>query len=174
MLTKCRRFGVSTPTVYHVDAASGSIFMERIDGVSLKQFVIDHNALSSSLADAVRAAIGALARAVAALHNADIIHGDLTSSNCLVRHRAAAADDGAPLALALIDFGLGFFSAMAEDKAVDLYVLERALVSTHAHLEPLLFDAFAAEYAAHARDSRAILAKFAQVKLRGRKKIAFG
>jgi TP53 regulating kinase-like protein len=145
--------------------------MEKIDGVSLKQYIIDRNAVSPILSDAVRDAASALGRGVAALHNADIIHGDLTSSNCLVRSLPLA--DGS-LALTFIDFGLGYSSAMVEDKAVDLYVLERALVSTHAHLEPLLFDAFVAAYAALARDSRVILAKFAKVKLRGRKKIAFG
>ncbi|KAM0040555.1 putative non-specific serine/threonine protein kinase [Helianthus debilis subsp. tardiflorus] len=33
--------------------------------------------------------------------------------------------------LVLIDFGLSFVSTLPEDKAVDLYVLERALLSMH-------------------------------------------
>ena len=36
----------------------------------------------------------------------------------------------------LIDFGLSSASNLAEDKAVDLYVLERAFVSTHPNSEP--------------------------------------
>lgn len=40
----------------------------------------------------------------------------------------------------LIDFGLSFVSSLAEDKAVDLYVLERAFASTHSDSEPW-FDA---------------------------------
>ena len=31
----------------------------------------------------------------------------------------------------LIDFGLAYTSSLTEDKAVDLYVLERAFASTH-------------------------------------------
>jgi TP53 regulating kinase and related kinases len=31
----------------------------------------------------------------------------------------------------LIDFGLSFMSTLPEDKGVDLYVLERALLSMH-------------------------------------------
>jgi hypothetical protein len=31
----------------------------------------------------------------------------------------------------LVDFGLAYVSTLAEDKAVDLYVLERAFASTH-------------------------------------------
>ena len=37
----------------------------------------------------------------------------------------------------LIDFGLAFQSTLVEDKAVDLYVLERAFASTHPGSEPL-------------------------------------
>lgn len=37
-----------------------------------------------------------------------------------------------------IDFGLGFLQPLAEDKAVDLYVLERAFLSTHPHSQALV------------------------------------
>lgn len=37
----------------------------------------------------------------------------------------------------LIDFGLAYTSSLTEDKAVDLYVLERAFASTHPESEPL-------------------------------------
>lgn len=37
----------------------------------------------------------------------------------------------------MIDFGLSSTSAMAEDKAVDLYVLQRAFASTHPNSEHL-------------------------------------
>ena len=37
----------------------------------------------------------------------------------------------------LIDFGLSYISSLVEDKAVDLYVLERAFSSTHPDSEPL-------------------------------------
>lgn len=37
----------------------------------------------------------------------------------------------------LVDFGLAYTSSLTEDKAVDLYVLERAFASTHPDSEPL-------------------------------------
>jgi tRNA A-37 threonylcarbamoyl transferase component Bud32 len=37
-----------------------------------------------------------------------------------------------------IDFGLSYNSSLAEDKAVDLYVLERAFLSTHPSSEVLV------------------------------------
>ena len=39
----------------------------------------------------------------------------------------------------LIDFGLAYTSTLVEDKAVDLYVLERAFASTHPDSEPMFF-----------------------------------
>ena len=38
----------------------------------------------------------------------------------------------------MIDFGLSYNSTLAEDKAVDLYVLERAFLSTHPNSETLV------------------------------------
>ena len=51
-----------------------------------------------------------------------------------------------PLEVVLIDFGLAFASTLAEDQAVDLYVLERAFAATHPDSTPL----FAAVLAAYA------------------------
>ena len=39
----------------------------------------------------------------------------------------------------MIDFGLAYASSLVEDKAVDLYVLERAFASTHPDSEPMFF-----------------------------------
>jgi tRNA A-37 threonylcarbamoyl transferase component Bud32 len=64
------------------------------------------------------------------MHDAAITHGDLTTSNILVRQPLAAAgsnageaEDGGIVSLAdlvMIDFGLGGTQPLAEDKAVDL------------------------------------------------------
>ncbi len=42
--------------------------------------------------------------------------------------------------LVMIDYGLGLCNATPEMKAVDLYVLERALLSTHTDAERLVSD----------------------------------
>ena len=64
-----------------------------------------------------------IGKLVASSHATDLIHGDLTTSNILFRSDLSEA--------VLIDFGLAQVSGMTEDKAVDLYVLERAISSTH-------------------------------------------
>ena len=98
---------------------------------------------------------------IAKMHGADIIHGDLTTSNMMLRHPFSfKSPQGAPIPTelvrrpfwhsgycaqgitchywqVLVDFGLAYQSALVEDKAVDLYVLERAFSSTHPDSEPL-------------------------------------
>ncbi|KAG8909222.1 serine/threonine-protein kinase bud32 [Tulasnella sp. 408] len=78
------------------------------------------------------------------MHAVDIIHGDLTTSNMMLR-KSSGTDE---IELVLIDFGLSYQSALVEDKAVDLYVLERAFASTHPESEPLfatVLDTYAEE-----------------------------
>ena len=63
----------------------------------------------------------AIGEQVVKLHNNNIIHGDLTTSNMILK------DDK----VYFVDFGLGFVSIKFEDKAVDLYLLKQALESKH-------------------------------------------
>jgi len=59
---------------------------------------------------------------IAKLHDNDIIHGDLTTSNMILDSKEN---------LWFIDFGLGFFSYKIEDKAVDLHLIHHALEAKH-------------------------------------------
>jgi tRNA A-37 threonylcarbamoyl transferase component Bud32 len=69
-----------------------------------------------------------IGKTLAILHLAQIIHGDLTTSNMMLRP-APARPEG--YEIVLIDFGLSSHSNVPENLAVDLYVLERAFASTH-------------------------------------------
>lgn len=73
-----------------------------------------------------------IGESIGAMHSIDVIHGDLTTSNMLLRRASSSDTNSSSLpSIALIDFGLSYVSTLVEDKAVDLYVLERALASTH-------------------------------------------
>ena len=63
------------------------------------------------------------------MHDNQIIHGDLTTSNMIVGDK-----------LFFIDFGLSFFSLKVEDKAVDLHLLKQALESKHSDVACSCFD----------------------------------
>jgi len=58
------------------------------------------------------------------MHNAGIVHGDLTTSNMIF---VKNCDER----IYFIDFGLGFYSNKVEDKAVDLHLLKQALNAKH-------------------------------------------
>ena len=108
-----------------------------------------------------------LGKAVAKLHSGGMVHGDLTTSNAVRR-------DVARRPVALIDFGLAFGTTSVEDFAVDLYVLERAFVSTHPGSEPLFAELLASYSDGMHAKADVVRAAFAEVRTRGRKRVAFG
>ncbi|MFH0832847.1 MAG: KEOPS complex kinase/ATPase Bud32 [Candidatus Aenigmatarchaeota archaeon] len=88
------------------------IKMEFIGGELVKEVLNENNCIEISEKIAI---------AVARLHSYDIVHGDLTTSNMILKKND----------LYFIDFGLAFFSKRTEDKAIDLHLLHEALESTH-------------------------------------------
>ncbi len=112
MLSDARRVGVLTPKV--LERTDYKIVMENLKGKRVKD-VLD--GMKKNKREELCRKIGEY---VALLHSHDLIHGDLTTSNMIL------TDD-----LYFIDFGLGSHSSSVEDKAIDLYLLYHALVSTH-------------------------------------------
>lgn len=118
------------PVPLHVDTQASVLYMSFVPGLSVKQRLFERP--SPAELSALAADIG---RAVARLHDGSVVHGDLTTSNMVLRQA-----DGA---LVLIDFGLSYTTTLPEDKAVDLYVLERAITSAHSDLAGLVRPASA-------------------------------
>jgi TP53 regulating kinase-like protein len=113
---------------------------------------------------AIAAEMGTL---IGKLHNTGQIHGDLTTSNMVLC--------GISNTIHLIDFGLARVTQNPEELAVDLYVLERAILSTHPNLEDTEFiqwimNSYKATY--HKND--AVMKRLGAVRLRGRKRDCFG
>ena len=109
LMRAARRAGINVPA--NVDDSDFDIVMEYVDGIKIKDFFEnDYKRLAEKIAESV-----------ARMHAYDIIHGDLTTSNMLLK-------DGD---IYFIDFGLGFISKRTEDKAIDLFLLHEAIESTH-------------------------------------------
>ena len=70
LLSDAKRAGVKTPVLYDVNLKNKAITMEEIEGVMLKEVIDDDLALR-------------LGGEISKLHCADIIHGDITTSNIL-------------------------------------------------------------------------------------------
>ena len=117
LLSDAKRAGVKTPVLYDVDLENKSILMEEIEGSIVKDIINDDLAFK----------IGC---EISKLHSADIIHGDITTSNIMLQGNN----------LVFIDFGLGRYSNLDEDKAVDLLVLKKSLQSIDYNLALKYFD----------------------------------
>ena len=104
---------INVPKVLKLDLDNKKIEMEFINGKLLKDCLDDLKNRNE-----VCFQIGG---EIAKLHSQDIIHGDITTSNLILK-------DGK---VYFIDFGLGFFSRKFEDKAVDLHLIKQALESKH-------------------------------------------
>jgi len=116
LLSDAKRAGVPTPLVYEVDRVGMRIVMEFVEGKQVKQ-ILDR--LRPTERKKLCYTIG---RQVARLHRAGIVHGDLTTSNMILR------PDGR---VYFVDFGLGGYSPSTEERGVDLHLLRRALQSIH-------------------------------------------
>ena len=117
LLSDAKRAGVKTPVLYDVDLNRKAIIMQEIDGVMVKDVMNDEMAFR-------------IGGEISKLHSADIIHGDITTSNIMI-----SGED-----LVFIDFGLGRYSQLREDRAVDLLVLKKSLQSIDYDLAVKYFD----------------------------------
>lgn len=166
-LLRCRRAGIPAPVVYFVDYASNCIYLEDIVGAIAVQDHIYSVQRSGSDASSLLGLAEKMGQLLARMHDEDLIHGDLTTSNVLLRPPAERLD------LVLIDFGLSFISGLPEDKGVDLYVLEKAFLSTHPDTETV-FQALLQSYAAASKKSGPVIKRLDEVRLRGRKRSMIG
>lgn len=119
--------------------------------------------------------------AIGKMHNASVVHGDLTTSNIILRNppdKDESIDSWSP-DIVLIDFGLSATSnstknrSSYEDRAVDLYVLERAFATTHVGSEALVQEVLRG-YKATSHSSDSVFQRLSQVRARGRKRECFG
>jgi TP53 regulating kinase-like protein len=191
------------------------ILMEWIEGWSVKDVLRDCDRRWKSggiseeeqevMEQQVRGLLRRVGRAVGVLHvKGGVVHGDLTTSNLMVRSTARGStinDDGAqvastlngteqtppaptpstilsyPYEIPIIDFGLAAQSIQDEDRAVDLYVLERAFGSTHPRQEGW-FDEEVLQsgegYRGVWAGSRVVLKRLEDVRMRGRKRSMVG
>ncbi|MHA1243964.1 MAG: KEOPS complex kinase/ATPase Bud32 [Candidatus Heimdallarchaeota archaeon] len=119
LLARAKKSGVRTPFIYEVDVENTTLVLEFITGKIMKELLplLDKKKLQT-----ICILIG---RNVGLLHKNGVIHGDLTTSNII-----QSIDEQ----IIFVDFGLGYISERIEDFGIDLYLLERAMQSTHADI----------------------------------------
>ncbi|MCS7094039.1 MAG: KEOPS complex kinase/ATPase Bud32 [Candidatus Aenigmarchaeota archaeon] len=152
LLTEARKIGVPTPQVFFVDEENAKIVMEFIDGKKVKD-VVDF--LSKEDLIKIFQQIG---ESIGKLHSFDIIHGDLTTSNMIIKEDLVY----------FIDFGLGFFSKRIEDKGVDLNLLREAVRATHYPFLNLIWENIVIGYKKNFKDWEKVIKKVDEIEKRGR------
>jgi TP53 regulating kinase-like protein len=159
MIHESRKSGVPTPVVFDIDKQNFTIIMEYIEGKRVKELL---ETISSKRRKEICREIGTL---IAKLHENDIIHGDLTTSNMIMPSNPIPKG-----VLYFIDFGLSYFSSEIEDKGVDLHLLKRALNSTHYRFSEECYSEVISSYKTKLGDdvSNEILNKVDEVERRGR------
>jgi len=121
---------IDVPKIYDVDIEKSAITMQFIDGKKLKDYFQKANAPE------IKKLTKKIALSVSKLHKNNIIHGDLTTSNMILK------DDK----IFFIDFGLAQYTRKIEDKAVDLSVFKKMILSTHYDNFDLIWDTFTKTY----------------------------
>jgi len=144
---------IPVPKIINYDEKNNKITMQFIEGKKLSE---DLDNFDDKKREEICKEIG---KQVALLHNTNIIHGDLTTSNMLLSDK-----------LYFIDFGLGFISDRVEDKAVDLHLLKQALESKHwKHFEDS-FKFVLEGYKKNIHNFKEIISRLEKVEKRGRYK----
>lgn len=155
LLHYAKEAGVPTPTIFMVDLVDSNIIMEFVEGKQMKQILND---LSSEERLRISRHVGEL---IGRLHDSNIIHGDLTTSNMILTPSSK---------IVLVDFGLGEISHELELRGVDLHLMKRAFQSTHFRHAEECFDAILEAYGAMvgAEMRKEVSGKIREIEKRGR------
>jgi Kae1-associated kinase Bud32 len=151
VMKKLDELGIAVPALRTFSDSPASITMEYVEGKKLRDVLNEKN--GTVLCREIGNAVGTM-------HSNGIIHGDLTTSNMMVR-------DGK---IVFIDFGLSFFSEKDEDKAVDIHLFKQALASSHARLSEKCLPSFFEAYAEASPYGDGVIQRLEQVEARGRNK----
>jgi bifunctional N6-L-threonylcarbamoyladenine synthase / protein kinase Bud32 len=145
LLHMARKAGVPTPVIK--DITPDTIVMDMIQGT-----LLTHDLTELNLNEA--------GRMVGKLHAAGLMHGDLTTSNMIIREGDRKC--------VLIDFGLAQVTQEIEQRGVDLHVLYQTLESTAPDRSGGLKAAFEAGYAETFGNAADTIAREHEIELRGR------
>lgn len=150
-----KQAGVPTPVIYQVNVKEATIIMEFIEGMQVKESL---NSQSEKERESICLRIG---KSIGKLHRSGIVHGDLTTSNMILKSEEK---------IVFVDFGLGEKTNELEARAVDLHLMKRALQSTHFRFAEECFSAVMEGYASvmEAQTAREVFEKIKEIERRGR------
>lgn len=152
-MVRAKRAGVPCPAVVHLELTTSTIYMQYVEGASLRSVLASG---SDNLPEIARE----LGTAMALLHSAGLYHGDLVPANVLVQ-------GGEPY---LIDFGLAGRSDDVEEHAIDYHLLERSVAAGFPSLAPKFMERVREGYGSILGESSVseLLRRVEEIRSRGR------
>jgi Kae1-associated kinase Bud32 len=146
ILHKLLRVKVNVPQVLGVNIEKAVLELEFIEGRKIRDYLDETKDVHI---------FKQIAEQTELMHNTGIVHGDLTTSNMILKDNKVY----------FIDFGLSTYSTRIEDKAVDLHLLKECLKSKHFEVWEACWKVFEAHY-----KNKAVLERLKKVEQRGRYK----
>ncbi len=144
---------ISVPKVFATDEIKKTITLEFIKGKKLAENLekTDYKKVCEQIG-----------KSLAKLHDNNIIHGDLTTSNLILKEKKVY----------FIDFGLSFHSQKIEDKAVDLHLIKEALEAKHPLISKEAYNSVVKGYK-HSQNYNKVIKQLNAVEKRGRYKAQY-
>jgi len=176
-LNKCIDIGIKCPAIYFADLQTRYLILQKIqNAITVKEIL-----KSKFIEDGISSVTSLLPLAqkigvdIAKMHKNELVHGDLTTSNILLKEGdISKISSNLEFDVYFIDFGLSKRDVTVEDKAVDLYVLERAISSSHPNSQNF-FDNIIESYLRTVGEQAAVISdKLEEVRQRGRKRSMVG
>ncbi len=146
-IDRARKYGANIPETENLE--ENVLEQDKINGKELKEVLEEEPELMEKAGENL-----------AKMHAADVIHGDLTTSN-MIKSRENE--------LYIIDLGLSQVSERIEDKAVDIHLLKQVLESSHPQVSKKAWANFLNTYKDYEKSSK-VLEQLEDVESRGRYK----
>jgi len=147
LMQRAKRAKVNVPTILNVDKKTSTIEMDLINGKRIDLCLTEKNVEKTG-------------EGVGRLHQAGIIHGDLTTSNILVKQGKVF----------FIDFGLGEVSDSVEKRGVDIRVFKESINATKPKKLEVLMKSFWKGYKKECVELENIMKRLGKIEKRGRYK----
>ena len=150
LISFARRAGVPTPVIKDIDR--NILKMDFIKGKQIKKI------LNRVLKEERGRLCEEIGKHAGKLHRNNIIHGDMTTSNMLLKGDR----------IFFIDFGLGEINDAVEAKGVDILGFKKSLRSTHYRFEKECLNAFIKGYSSEYEGYKTVLERLSRIEKRGR------
>ncbi|MEK6923301.1 MAG: KEOPS complex kinase/ATPase Bud32 [Nanoarchaeota archaeon] len=125
LIREAERAGVNVPAILEQDDKTYKLNMEFLNGDKVGDILDKNIELGEKIGEQVYK-----------LHSRKIVHGDLTTSNMILKNNNVY----------FIDFGLGKITDKVEDMAVDLHLFKECIISKHNSIWEKVWNSFLKTY----------------------------